>query len=327
MVGEVVWGAGRRPRVGGMPTSASERWTATVTIVLTLIGWSSIPLFLKHFSGLLDPWTTNGWRYGFSALVWLPVIGWHVARSTLPRGIWRAALVPSVFNGLGQIAFGLAPWYVDPGLMTFSLRIQIVFVTIGAALLFAAERRVIRNPLFIAGLCLVVGGTLTAVYFRPGGLGGGTGLGIGLAIGSGLLYAGYALSVRQWMQGMAPLLAFAVVSQLTAVIVVLPMFWLGDRGGLAALDLPREQFGLLLLSAIIGIGIGHTLYFFSIARLGVAVASGVVQLQPIIVSVLSVRIFGERLTPIQWAAGGCAIVGAGVLLWAQHRVHARRAEA
>ncbi len=46
----------------------------TLTITLTLLGWSSVPLFLRHFVDLIDPWTSNGWRYGFSALLWAPVL-------------------------------------------------------------------------------------------------------------------------------------------------------------------------------------------------------------------------------------------------------------
>jgi drug/metabolite transporter (DMT)-like permease len=315
------------------PAAPISRSAGIATIVLTLLGWSSIPLFLKHFSTLIDPWTANGWRYGFSALVWLPVIFWHYSRSSFPTGLWRRALVPSIFNGLGQIAFGIVPYLIEPGLMTFSLRVQIVFVTIGAAVFFLAERRVIRSPLFLFGLVTVLVGTLCAIAFSPAGLGGAKSIGLSpelarhaktigvcLAIGSGLLYGGYSLGVRHYLHGVAPLTAFAAVSQLTAVIVIAPMFFLGEQAGFAIFNhLGRDQFVLLLISSLIGIGIGHTLYFFSIARIGVAAASGVVQLQPIVVSLISIRLFGEHLTTLQWIAGTGAVVGAAVMLYAQHR--------
>src|ERR1043165_6414948 len=99
--------------------------TGALTIVLTLIGWSSIPLFLKHFTTLLDPWAMNGWRYSFSALLWAPVLIIGLSRKSLPKGLWRAAVWPSVFNAAGQVCYAIVPYYIDPGLMTFSLRIQI----------------------------------------------------------------------------------------------------------------------------------------------------------------------------------------------------------
>ncbi len=305
-----------------------------VTILATLAGWTSIPLFLRFFTSDIDAWTANGWRYGISALLWLPVllVGWR--RGTLPRGLWRAALWPSLWNIPGQVLFGLAPYYVEPGLMTFSMRLQIVFLFTGAALLFPAERRVIRSPWFLLGIALVLCGTLATVGLKPGGLGGGSGLGVAMAIGAGLFYACYALSVRKAMMGIAPLTAFAAVNQITGVALVALMLALGrDVGtgawnaGLSALSLGPGKFWLLVLSAVVGIGLGHTFYFLSIKRLGLAVSTAVVQMQPVTVSLASWAIFTERMTPAQWATGMTALAGAGVVLYAQHRLTSRAAAA
>lgn len=288
-------------------------------IVLTLLGWTSIPLFLKHFTGLIDGWTANGWRYGFSALMWLPVLVWAAMKHKTPAGLWRAALPASLFNIGAQICFGLAPYYIDPGLMTFSLRVQIVFVTIGAVLLFPAERATIRSWGFLTGIAMVLGGTISVLVLKPGGLGDGSALGVGLALGSGLLYAGYALCVRKHMQGMNSLIAFAAVSQYTGAALLACMFLFGKDYGAQVFALSGKQIFLLLLSAIVGIGIGHTLYYASINRLGLAVSAGVVQLQPITVSIGSLLIFQERLTSLQWACGIVAVCGAGLILWTQGR--------
>lgn len=305
-----------------------------LTIVCTLAGWTSIPLFLRFFAHDIDPWTANGWRYGISAVLWLPPLLLGAIRRTLPPDLWRAAFWPSVWNIPAQACFGIAPYFISPGLMTFSLRVNIVFVTLGAALLFAAERRIVRSPGFLAGLVMVLGGAATAVALQPGGLGGGTGLGVAMAVGSGGLYAAYALAVRRSMMGMNPLIAFAAVNQITGAGLAALMLAFGKDHGVHVLALARAEwavgftslaardhvFSLLVLSAVIGIGLGHTFYFLSIARLGLAVASAVVQLQPITVSIASYFIFGEALTAGQWAFGLLAVVGAGVILFTQHRL-------
>lgn len=290
--------------------------------MLTLMGWTSIPLFLRFFAKdtQLDGWTANGWRYAISALLWAPVLVIALFKGSTPPRLWRLAIWPSVFNIAAQMCFGLAPYYVDPGLMTFSLRVQIVFVAVGAVLLFPSERKIVRSPWFLTGLLMVIAGTLSTIALKPGGLGDGSGIGIAISISSGVLYAGYALAVRKYMVGINPLIAFAAVSQYTALGLLTLMFVFAPQHGAAFFDLGTKLQGLVVLSAIIGIGIGHTLYFYCISKLGVAVASGVVQLQPITVSVGSMLIFNERLTSWQWCTGMLAISGAVVMLVAQHRI-------
>jgi drug/metabolite transporter (DMT)-like permease len=298
---------------------------------MTLLGWSAVPLFLKHFSHSIDAWTANGWRYGFSALLWAPVVVFGLARRSLPRGIWLAAIMPAAFNTLGQTAFAWAFYKIDPGLLTFGLRLQIVFVGIGAYLLFPSERRVIRNPGYLIGAGLVLAGTIGTIFLGPARQSAEPAvgapptsfdhaLGVGLAVASGLLFAGYALAVRRNMQGVSSLTAFAVISQYTAAAMVVLMLALGIDHGAGAWGLASGQFGLLLLSSVIGIALGHVFYYASIARLGVAVSSGVVQLQPFIVTAASAVLFEERMTPVQLVCGVIAIGGAATMLTVQHRL-------
>lgn len=287
---------------------------------MTLVGWSSIPLFLKHFSHSIDAWTSNGWRYGFSALIWLPVVLVVWQRRRLPKGIWALALVPGIVNSIGQVTFTWAHYKIDPGLLTFGLRSHIIFATIGAALLFPAERRIIKSYGFMIGILLVVVGTLGTILFDKGFGQEASSVGVTLSILSGALFAGYALSVRWFMHGISPLIAFAVISQYTAAAMVLLMLGLGDRSGGTAIDLSAWQFSLLLISAVIGIALGHVFYYISINRLGVAVSSGVLQLQPFVVSIGAWLFFQDVLTAWQWVFGVVAVAGAAVVLIVQHRM-------
>lgn len=324
--------------------SSRDRWLGVVCVLAALIGWSSIPLFLRYLSHVIDPWTSNGWRYGFSALFWSPVVVLGLSRRSLPRGIWRAAFWPSAINCCAQVVFCWAHYKIDPGLLSFGLRSNIVFSVIGAALMFASERRVIRSPVFLSGLLLVVLGTIGTVLTGQGGLPTGSTLaGVLFAVAAGAGFAGYALAVRRCMHGYGAIHSFAVISFYTAIGMVGLMVVLGERGGLSALDLlgkpiteavdgasgvgaadavggvfPFDQFGFLLLSALIGIALGHVAYYYAIAKLGVAVSSGVVQLQPFFVSIASLAIFGEVLTAWQWSFGTVAVAGAVLILLVQH---------
>ncbi|TVS06352.1 MAG: DMT family transporter [Phycisphaerales bacterium] len=300
------------------------RWIGVVTVVVTLIGWCSVPLFLRHFAGQVDAWTSNGWRYGFAALLWMPVVLMGLAKKNLPAGIWKAALVPSAFNIAGQVCFTAAHYQIDPGLLTFGLRLQIVFVTIGAVLLFPAERVIASSKVFLAGMALVFGGTIVTVALDDDFGAQSTTFGVLLAVASGLLFACYGLSVRKYMHKAPAVTAFAVICQYTAAAMIVLMLLFGQRMGADALAMETDQFLWLLVSALIGIAFGHVFYYISIARLGVTVSSGVIQLQPFGVAIGSLLIFGERLSSLQWAGGVTAVVGAGVILWVQHKISSRK---
>ena len=53
--------------MSGYSTGKTSPWPGIVTVVMTLIGWSSIPLFLRYFATEIDVWTSNGWRYAVAA--------------------------------------------------------------------------------------------------------------------------------------------------------------------------------------------------------------------------------------------------------------------
>lgn len=295
-------------------TIPASRVGGIITVVMTLIGWSSIPLFLRHFADHIDVWTSNGWRYGFSALLWAPLVIVVTARGRMPAGTWRRALVPSIINACGQVCFTSAHYFIDPGLLTFGLRTQLLFVAIGAYLLFPTERAIIRSRSYRIGLLLVLLGTMMTILLDPNPPTFDHTLGVVLAIASGLLFASYGLSVRRCMEGISPILSFAVICQWTAVIIVGLMFIFAERFGATAFDMGTFEFTMLLGSAVIGIALGHTFYYLSIARLGVAVSSGVLQLQPFLVAIASLWLFGEALTALQWTGGFIAVAGAAVML-------------
>ncbi|MEM1184725.1 MAG: DMT family transporter [Planctomycetota bacterium] len=294
-------------------------WVGLVTIVLTLAGWTAAPLLIREFTTDVDPWTSNGWRYGFAAVLWAPWLLWQASRGGIPEGLWKAALVPAFINAAAQVAFTKAHYLIEPALLTFGLRMQIVCVTVGAALLFPVERAIIRRPLFLVGIGLVLVGTLTTAGLQPGITEGASATGVGLAMAAGAGYAMYALAVRWFFHGTNPMTAFAAISQITAFCMVGLMIPFGERSGLTALDMAPGRFGLFFLSAVVGIAAGHVLYYISIARLGVTVSSGVVQTQPFTVGAASYALFGEVLRPLQWVSGSVAVGGAILMLVVQHR--------
>jgi len=300
-----------------MKHSSKPAAIGTLTIILTLIMWSSIPLFLKHFSESIDQFTSNGWRYGFSALLWLPLVIVALLRKRLPKGIWKAALVPSIVNAIGQVTFVAAHYKIEPGLLSFGLRSQIIFSAVGAYILFPVERSTIKSKKYLIGAFIVTIGTSGAILLGNTTPTSDELYGILLSVISGFLFAAYAIAIRKYMNGINSVVAFAVISQYTAFAMIVLMLKYGDNFGATALDMSGNQIMWLLISAVIGIAFGHVLYYMSIARLGVAVSSGVLQLHPFAVAVASFFIFKETLSTPQWVSGTIAVGGAALMLTVQ----------
>ncbi|MGD9690139.1 MAG: DMT family transporter [Phycisphaerales bacterium] len=301
-------------------------------ILATLLSWASVPLFLKFFAtpdrltgvAPIDGWEANGWRYGLSALFWLPLLAFAHVRGKLPRSIFLAALVPSIFNLVGQTCFAWCPYFLDPGFFTFVFRVQIVFVTLGAWVLFPHERATLRSPWFWVGAALVVVGSVGLVLFKtpvplvPGAPISATAdpsiWAILLAVASGVVFAGYGLAVRRNMHGYSPVLAFGVICQYTAVGTLILMLLLGRTRGEHVLSFDGFQWTMLAGSSMIGIAISHVLYYAALTRLGVAVSMGIIQLQPILTGVASMLIFDEQLNLAQWVSGLVGVAGAILIL-------------
>lgn len=305
-------------------------------IIATLLSWASVPLFLRLFKEWgIDPYTANGWRYGISALFWLPVLVWAWRQGKLPKALFVAAGVPVCFNVLGQTAFAWGPTLLEPGFFSFVFRVQIIFATLGAYFLFPSERATLRSKRYWIGAGLIVLGACGLFVFRDhsSSIAGSAPiddrtfwLGVGVALASGVLFAGYGLAVRKFVSGYSPVLAFGVICQFTAIAMIALMLLLGHAGngsvgGFARADdssmltLSAYQWFMLAASSFIGIAISHVMYYSSLQRLGVALTVGVIQLQPILTAGGSAAAFGERLTLWQWIGGVIGVGGAVLILW------------
>jgi len=202
-----------------------SRAAGITLIVATLLSWAAVPLFLRVFREWgLDAFSSNGWRYGVSAAFWLPFLFITWRRGRLPASLLAAAIVPFLFNAVGQTFFAWVFYILDPGFGTFIFRVQIVFVTIGAWLLFPAERGTLRSPRYWIGVAGVVLGSIGLVVFSGQAPRGATAVGIAVALASGALFAGYGLAVRYYVSQYHPVTAFGVICQYTAGGVLAVMF-------------------------------------------------------------------------------------------------------
>jgi len=293
-------------------------WTATASLLVTIFSWSTVPLFLKFFTRYIDAWTANGIRYPFAALLLLPWVVLFYFKGQLTARVLRLAILPAVINFLGQVLWAWAPYFVEPGLLAFTVRLSVVWSVLGSFILFADERTLIKSRRFWVGLVLSLCGFFFMITAGKALPSGSKLTGILISLLYSVFGALYGLTVRRNMQAFDSRLSFGIIALYTALGTFVLMLFVGNYS--VVWQLSPFLILMILLSAIIGIAIAHVFYYVAVKRIGVAIASSFNLISAFLTAVFSWILFQEILTAVQWVAGLLLISGAMLLLWAQEKV-------
>ena len=293
---------------------------ALISLGVAILFWASVPMLLKYFTHIVDAWTMNGLRYGFAAIFWLPYVVRPLDEVPPGRNIWKDAWPPAAAHMIGQLLFGLGPYFNDATVINFVSRSSFLFVTLFGFTLLADERPLARHPMFWIGFVATVAGLS---FMFAGGLGAKNTCGAGMLIllGTSACWGLYSVLVRKFLGGYDVRLSFGVMSLYASPGLLALMFSVGHWH--AALHMSLWHWLLVWMSAVAGIALGHVLFYRAIHTLGPIASEGSLVLIPLTTALLAFWILGERMTRLQWLGGLILIVGCLALLMAKTRI-ARR---
>jgi len=291
---------------------------ATASLIISVLCWSAVPLFLKSFTPYIDGWTANGYRYPFAAALFLPWLIMFYRNGQLKLDVCKKAILPASVNLVGQSLWAWAPYFINPALQAFIVRLSVVWAVIGSFILFSDERGLIKSKRFWGGITLASLGFVGIVVGGSELPTDSTLLGIILIVICSIFWAAYNLTVRRNMNTIDSRLAFGLISLYTSAGTFFLMCLLGKPAVLSSLPMRINFF--IFLSAFIGIAMAHVFFYVAIKRIGVAIAASFNLSSPFITAVFSFIIFNEILTGIQWGAGVLLVSGAVLLLWAQKKM-------
>jgi drug/metabolite transporter (DMT)-like permease len=287
---------------------------ATTALIAALLCWSAVPLMLRYLRDFVpDGWTSNAVRYPAAVLLYLPwILG--ALRDRSKRRLWLLALVPTVPNLLGQACWAWAPYFIDPGLMSFVVRLSTIWAMGAAILLFPDERPLLRSPRFWVGVVLSAAGFVAVSLGGPAIHARATIIGIAITLVCSVSWGMYIVGVRAALGSVNPLTAFAIVGTYTAAgcLVLAP---LGETGQLVQMTI--GPWTVLLLSALLGIAFAHSLYYLAAQRLGVTIVTAAAMLTPFVTAAVSTVLFSEGFTAVQWLGGTVLVIGTGLVIWSQ----------
>lgn len=297
----------------------------TLAVLANVCIWGSTPVLLKDLTEYLpdDPWTANGIRYPIAAVLLWPVLFLAWRRGELGRRVLLAALVPAAFAFVGQILWAAAPYCdIKANAIGFFIKASTIWAVVGAMILFPGERALLRSRRFSIGLLLAVGGLL-GLAFCAGAFSddmSGKSNGILVILVCGFFFGLYGVSVRYFMRGISPLVAFGVVAQYVSVGTVILMMVCGEPGSIE--NLSRWGWILVVSTAFFGVCMAHIFFYVALLRLGASITSSFQMLSPFLTYLVAALYLKESMTggPWAWVSGVVLVMGGLFLLWAQEKV-------
>lgn len=297
------------------PTPSEHRaevLRALAGMVLAIVCMASVPLFLRYLTRfeMLDAWTINAVRYGIIAGIWLPFAIRRSLRFPAERSVWRKARCTALANVVGQICWAIGAYHNEAGIIAFVVRTSFLFSMIYSVVLLPAERATVRRPRFwlgaagiSLGLLLLFGDALKEGQSNP--------FGLFILLLAAAAWGMYWVLVKRDLGGYDQRLCFAVNSIYTAGVLIVAMLLFGDWPALA--QVPLRLWGVLAISAVIGLVFSHILMYRTIQVVGPVVTSGGSCVQPFLTSLGAWFFLREVLLPSQWL-GGCALVASSLIL-------------
>ncbi|NND97439.1 MAG: EamA family transporter [Pirellulaceae bacterium] len=275
-----------------------SRWL----VVLAAVLWSTSGFFAK--APWFDDWPieTRGvaltfWRAVFAAIVVLPFVRRPVFRvAMVPMSLCFTAMVYSFIVAMVAGSETTTIWlqYVGPA-----------WVALGG-LLGLGDRPVKRDGVMIA---LSVTGILVIVTMEFSVGGGASSIWpVGLALGSGVMYAGVMLSLRQ-LRGV-DVAWLGLVNHTVCIIALAPLVL-----GRVAMPHGIQWIALLALGAF-QLGIPYMIFAWAVRELDSNEASLITLIEPLVVPLwtfLAWRHLAQYRPPDWWTLLGATLIAAGFL--------------
>lgn len=290
----------------------TERQKGVLALIAVLILWSLPTLFVKYLMAYYDPFSQNLLRYASGTALMLPWMMWRLRRQRrwLGRREVLRLLWPTLPNVLHQTGWVVALQWVYPALTSFLNKSSILFAAVMAWAFFPEERWLYRSGRFLAGILFCILGTLGLALLRPDLAEMKINIAVLLILLSALMWALYSVTVKKFASDTGPAISFAVVSVYTTLLLVPPTLAWGDLARWR--EAPWQVNTVLVLSGVLCIGLGHTLYYYALKVIGVSVCATMLLLTPLGTMLLSLWFFGEQLTSGQ-IASGLILLGGGAL--------------
>ncbi len=285
-------------------TSRASEWLGLAWVACAIALFSTVEVVAKVVSPVRPPLQLAFWRFFLGGLALLPAAALAVARERRPIEVrdwihWAGLGLIGVTLGIGLYHAAVARMPAHQAAILFSGH-PVVVAALAPGLL--GER---MHRSHVAALALAAGGTVCFLVGH-GGLDRHAAGGVALMLASMTAFSLYTLLSKKAMSRRDPI-AIAAGSFLIGAAALLPVTWLQD-GPPWRIAAGHHWLAILYL-AFLATAAGYGAYFHGMRRMAASRAAMMFFLKPVLATILSAVLIGER--PTFWSSvGGVLIVAA-----------------
>lgn len=286
-------------------------------VAATVVLWSLAVTLIKFLSYHFDVATQNWVRYSSASIFLAALLAGRLSelRALLAeRSTLLLALL--VFSFQTLTVHGL--YLTKTTIASLLMRMNVIFTVALSYALFRDEREVMRSWRFALGVALALAG-VAGIHCRPEApVGEAEALGMALVLLGSLMWSLYVVSIKRFLRGRDPLTLTAAVMAVASLMFVPHVVVAGDPARVLAE--PLEINAVLVISGILGVGLGNWLNYVAIRELGAVVPSVLRLLIPLLTGAFSYLLLGETLLPSEAAFGSLIVAGCALIIYHTSRV-------
>ena len=283
-----------------------------------VVCWSSGPVFIRLLSLHVDVYTQNFFRYVMACAFWLPFLIFYCRKHKPGKVIWVKSFWPAVINVCSQFLWASAFYYIDPGFTVLLSKSSLLWVAGFSLILFADERVLLKNIKFWAGFVLSVIGVIGVMMFKDGFGSERTLTGVLLVLAFSFVWGVYTIAIKICFKDIDVRAGFSVISIYTVVGLGVLALLFGKPS--QAFSMGLKPWVYIIVSGVLSIAFGHTLFYTSIKRIGATIPSLILLVTPFTTLLVSNLVIGESLNALQWVFGVVLTAGCGLAIWSQSLV-------
>ncbi len=227
------------------------------------------------------------------------------------RGFVLKIIAITAVQFIFQITFTLGLFLVYPGLFTLLFQSAIIFSVFLAIVLFPDERESLRNFRFLGGILISVAGVVITISAGRSLSQPQLKLGSLVAIGCAACWALLSALIKKWLQAVPPTFSLSIV-----YTIVTPLFlltYLISTDGPLIPEAPLFAWTMMFLSGIIAVYLGQYMHYKCLPHLGLALASNLALLVPLVTGIISYFVFNEHFS-LQRLFGGLLLISGAYIV-------------